>query len=74
MKTFHINRKPNVREPRMTIALLQITMNANLSQLLMGIWATADIKFLIQGHILESKLRWKDNIKAKLNINVNNVG
>jgi hypothetical protein len=69
----HITRKPNVRESRMTFALLQLTTNANLLQLLMWIWTAADIKFLIQGHILKSKRRWKDNIKAKLNININNV-
>jgi len=51
MKTLLITRKLNVRESRMTFVLLQLTVNANLSQLLVRIWPAADIKFLIQGHL-----------------------
>jgi len=51
MKTLLITRKLHVRESRMTFVLLQLTMNTNLSQLLMRIWAAVDIKFLIQGHL-----------------------
>jgi hypothetical protein len=73
MKTLLITRKLKVRESRMTFVLLQLTMNTNLSQLLVRIWAVPDIKFLIQGHLQESKRIWKETLKRN-DINVNNVG
>jgi hypothetical protein len=51
MKTRFITRKLNVKESRMTFVLLQLTMNANVSQLQVRIWATADIKFVIEGQL-----------------------